>query len=438
MAWKIPQSVTQAALVVDLTTTDSVFVAANVLIAATADRTIFGTGSNHEVRIDGVVANGANQAIKIGDDATVDTNNFIHIRAGGQVEALQSHALVLHSFASRIVNEGSIHAGGIGIAHWGINGATTTTIDNSGTIDAGSYGFVRESADSTEKVVFNNSGLLKGGLFAYQGNPFGAATLAIDEITNTGTIIGTINLGAGDDLYDGRLGTVASSVLGDLGNDRLYAGSGNNSLYGQDGNDTLMGGAGADYLSGGTGTDRASYSSATAGVIVSLANTAINTGDALGDTYNSIENLSGSNFNDSLYGNSAANAINGGAGNDVIKGYAGNDTLTGGSGSDTFNFNTALNAATNVDTITDFNVAADTIQLDDAIFTVLAVGTLAAAGFAANGTGLAGDSSDRIIYETDTGKLFYDRDGSGVSFDGIQFATVSTGLSLTNADFVVI
>ena len=173
-------------------------------------------------------------------------------------------------------------------------------------------------------------------------------------------------------------------------------------------------------------------------MIVSLSNTAINTGDAQGDTFNSIENLTGSNFNDSVYGNSAANAINGGAGNDVIKGYAGNDTLTGGSGSDTFNFNTALNAATNVDTITDFNVAADTIQLDDAIFTVLAVGTLAAAAFAANGTGLAGDSSDRIIYETDTGKLFYDRDGSGVSFDGIQFAKVSTGLSLTNADFMVI
>jgi serralysin len=48
-----------------------------------------------------------------------------------------------------------------------------------------------------------------------------------------------------------------------------------------------------------------------------------------------------------------------------LNGLAGNDTLTGGAGNDTFFFNTAL-GATNVDTIADFSVPADTIQLENA------------------------------------------------------------------------
>ncbi len=100
-------------------------------------------------------------------------------------------------------------------------------------------------------------------------------------------------------------------------------------------------------------------------------------------------------------------------------------------------FNTALNAATNVDTIADYNVAADTIRLDDAIFTTLALGTLAASAFVANASGAATTAAHRIIYETDTGILRYDADGSTGSA-GIQFATLAAGLALTNADFLVV
>jgi hypothetical protein len=101
-------------------------------------------------------------------------------------------------------------------------------------------------------------------------------------------------------------------------------------------------------------------------------------------------------------------------------------------------FNSALSSSTNVDTITDFNFAADTIQLDNAIFTALTtVGILSSAGFHANSTGLAGDSTDRIIYELDTGELYYDANGSA-SGGGILFAKVGIGLGITNADFVVI
>ena len=72
----------------------------------------------------------------------------------------------------------------------------------------------------------------------------------------------------------------------------------------------------------------------------------------------SIENLKGSNYNDTLAGSAAANAIDGFAGNDVINGLAGNDTLTGGMGSDTFVFN----AGWGQDTVTDFTRSADMLD----------------------------------------------------------------------------
>lgn len=238
---------------------------------------------------------------------------------------------------------------------------------------------------------------------------------------------------------DGLNGNMSANVIrGRDGDDGLKGYDGIDSLYGDDGDDILIGGEDADALFGGAGSDTASYKGAAAGVVASLSNPAINTGDALGDTYSSIENLTGSDFDDFVYGNSSANAIYGGAGDDIIKGYAGNDSLTGASGDDNFYFNTALNAATNMDLIIDFNVADDVISLDNAIFTAIGpLGTLAAAAFKANTTGLATDSSDRIIYETDTGELFYDADGNGGGAS-IQFARLAASLALTNGDFVVV
>ncbi|MFI0844015.1 calcium-binding protein [Mesorhizobium sp. IMUNJ 23232] len=137
-----------------------------------------------------------------------------------------------------------------------------------------------------------------------------------------------------------------------------------------------------------------------------------------------------------LTGNEFAQEIVGNAGMNFIDGKGGSDTLRGGSGKDFFVFSTALGTA-NVDTIVDYSVAADTIQLVDAVFSALPAGPLAAAAFRANTTGLATDASDRIIYETDTGKLFYDPDGTGAA-TRIHFATLSGGLALTHQDFQVV
>jgi len=163
------------------------------------------------------------------------------------------------------------------------------------------------------------------------------------------------------------------------------------------------------------------------------------------DTLLGIENLTSGTGNDRLTGNASANSLSSGAGNDILVGNGGNDTLSGGAGNDrlfggtgadAFIFNTTLGGGNN-DTIVDFSVIDDTIQLENAIFTGLANGVLAAAAFVANATGLAADASDRIIYNTVSGNLFFDADGIGAGAR-VQFASLTPGIALTNADFLVI
>ena len=92
----------------------------------------------------------------------------------------------------------------------------------------------------------------------------------------------------------------------------------------------LNGGAGNDILVGGNGVDTASYVDAASAVTVSLAIAAAqNTGGAGTDTLIAIENLTGSNFNDTLTGDAIANMLDGGAGNDILIGAAGDDSLIG-------------------------------------------------------------------------------------------------------------
>ncbi|HTV70704.1 MAG TPA: calcium-binding protein [Rhizobiaceae bacterium] len=133
------------------------------------------------------------------------------------------------------------------------------------------------------------------------------------------------------------------------------------------GNDTIEVGRylGAIAINGGTQIDTVTYLQATAGVGVNLINPASNGGAAVGHTYVSIENVSGSTRNDLLTGNNAANILNGragndtlmgGLGNDVLIGDAGRDTMTGQAGSDIFRFlNKTHSFGANTDTITDFD-----------------------------------------------------------------------------------
>ena len=211
-------------------------------------------------------------------------------------------------------------------------------------------------------------------------------------------------------------------LLGGGGKDWLSGGTGNDSLFGGDGNDSLSGELGNDLYSGGAGVDRAILYN-DGGVVVNLAlTTAQNTRDGM-DTFIDVEDILSGDGSDQLIGNARANVLDGSAGNDTLNGAAGNDALFGGLGNDTFVFNTTLGAG-NIDTIGDFNLGNDSIRLKAAIFAGLSVGALPGAAFRANMTGLAADDTDRIIYEKDTGKLYFDADGDGAGAR-VQFAELT-------------
>ena len=218
-------------------------------------------------------------------------------------------------------------------------------------------------------------------------------------------------------------------IYGDTGNDRLYGEAGNDRLYGGGGNDSVRGGGGRDTAYGGTGNDTIYGESGN--------DRLYGEGDAdwlYGGSGN--DYLSGGSGNDRLFGQSGADTLTGGSGNDTLNGGSGSDRMTGGSGLDVFVFNTTL-GSTNIDRITDFNPVDDTIHLDDSVFSGLSLGALSASAFVANTSGQATSASHRIIYETDTGNLYYDSNGSAAG-GRVQFATLAPGLALTAADFFVI
>ncbi|WP_111546049.1 beta strand repeat-containing protein [Mesorhizobium kowhaii] len=279
--------------------------------------------------------------------------------------------------------------------------------------------------------------------------------IAEDTIRNIENVTG----GSGGDTLTGDSlaniligGGGIDTISGGDGNDTLIGGDGNDIINGNSGDDRLIGGRGNDTMNGNSGADTVDYSTdvssgAAHGIVVNLwaggsqlgvaADTAT---DSFGntDTVTNIRNVTGTQFADQIFGGGHDNILTAGAGNDILDGHLGNDTLIGGTGSDNFVFHTALDALTNVDHITDFSVVEDTIQVDNAIFTALGGnGTLTADQFVKNTTGLAGDGTDHIIYETDTGWLTYDSNGSAAG-GSTHFATLAANLAMTNADFVVV
>src|SRR5262249_51246154 len=117
-------------------------------------------------------------------------------------------------------------------------------------------------------------------------------------------------------------------------------------------------------------------------------------------------------------------------------GGVGHDKMTGGAGNDKFVFNASAVAA-NSDTITDFTHDSDKIQLDNAIFTALGAHANALAGAKFFIGAAAHDSNDRIIYDSATGKLFYDSDGTG-SHEQALIVTLGAHPALSANDITVI
>ncbi|MBP1857871.1 beta strand repeat-containing protein [Rhizobium herbae] len=232
-----------------------------------------------------------------------------------------------------------------------------------------------------------------------------AATYAIDLTGNS--FAQTIRGNAGDNiLNDGGAGAA----------DTLIGGDGNDSYLIYNAGDTIV------ELTG-EGNDRVS-----ARVDFVLADDAsieyLNTTSLLAT--HAID-LTGNNLSQLVRGNAGTNTLDGGDGDDLLYGMGGQDS---------FRFSTTLSAG-NIDRIGDFNVADDRIELDHTIFTGLSIGALSVSAF--KDTAVAEkDANDRIIYNSDTGALLYDADGSGTAFGNVRFATLIGDPTLTAADFFVV
>jgi uncharacterized protein len=254
----------------------------------------------------------------------------------------------------------------------------------------------------------------------------GADTLNGGNGMDTATYEGTsatifINLFTGGGFNNSAQGDTLvgiENVTGGYGNDYIIGDDGNNVLDGGAGDDVLVGGLGADTLLGGSGNDTASYADNQGAVTVNLL-TGIGSGAAAqGDTYSGVENVVGTAYRDTIIGDDGAN---------ILDGAGGNDVLTGGAGADVFRFG----ANGGFDRITDFLSGTDRISLSTTEFAHSATFDLVQGA----GAQVATTTNSTFLYDSVTGVLSYDADGTGAGA-AVDIANLGSGQSLTPADFI--
>ena len=256
-----------------------------------------------------------------------DTLSYVTSLAGVQVDLLAGGGLLGDAEGDRFVGFENLTGGGgrdrlfgtadANVLMGGGDGDILRGRGGADTLNGGGAYDTADYSDSTARVVIN---LLAGT--GSGGDAQGDTLVSIEDIN--GSSFGDVLVG------DGEL----------------------NYLFGLDGNDYLLGGAGADGLVGGAGIDTMSYATSAAGVEVDLSTGQASFGDAEGDLFSDIENVTGSAQsdtlsgsgddnrlsglagNDSLFGAGGRDVLDGGAGDDVLQGGLGNDSLNGGTGSD--------------------------------------------------------------------------------------------------------
>ena len=262
-----------------------------------------------------------------------------------------------------------------------IGGAGADTLNGQNGTDTASYEDSR-AAITLSFLTGGTGGDAAGDTFVSVENVIGSRY--DDDITGdqgANELIG----GSGADTLNGGDGN--DTLGGGNGEDTLMGGDGDDTLQGGDGNDTLAGGTGADHHDGGAGQDYIDFRDIDGGGIGINMIAGNAWGNATGDTYENIENVWGSLYNDKIIGTNDRNILSGGGGHDTVEGRGGNDhiyggwghdvldggngndflngghyndTYTGGAGADTFMFREGA------DVVTDFDTAeGDRVWFDD-------------------------------------------------------------------------
>jgi Ca2+-binding RTX toxin-like protein len=266
------------------------------LIQGSTSNDVFISGAGAD-KFDGNT--GADTLSYEGSDAAVDVNLTTGAASGGyaQGDVITNFERVVGSAFGdtlRSNTTGQTLAGGAGDDVYYISGATVTVEEAvGGGIDTvmTTGGASLSSMTNVENLIFIGTGNFNG---------FG----------NAGD--NTITTGDGNDNLNGRDGD--DILNAGAGNDELLGEAGDDILNGGDGDDSLYGGAGADQLNGGAGTDTARYQTA---VTINML-TGVHTGDAEGDTFNSIEVIQGSSLADVFVAGVGADGFAGGGGVDIL------------------------------------------------------------------------------------------------------------------------
>lgn len=181
--------------------------------------------------------------------------------------------------------------------------------------------------------------------------------------------------GWGDDKIEGNSGDDALSggsgndrLYGSAGNDWLFGGKGNDAVYGGSGDDVVVASSGQDVYSGGAGHDELDFSLIAGRLDIDLGKHTAKAGSGkaiVTDFVSGFEIIIGTNGADKFMGDRNSTHLIGGSGDDWFRGKLGSDTLTGGDGRDTYAFLKKDTAGGATDTVTDFEIGTDRLDLRD-------------------------------------------------------------------------
>lgn len=366
--------------------------------------------------------------VSIDSQLQEELNNW-HIRIGnGTVTAVAGDKYVFGQSSNDVLDssssDGALIIGGAGNDHLiGGSGADTYQFNRGDGQDViTDYDML--SIGKVDKIVFG-AGIAQSDLFLSRASDSSLVIKINDPANALAANQITVANWFGDSRYrielvqfaDGSSLTAAQLTAMDK---VIYGTNGNDTLTGGIGNDTVDGGLGNDNMSGGAGNDTYIVDST-----LDVISENLNEGSDLvlsSVSYtlaSNAENLTLTGETDIIgTGNALSNILIGNANDNVLNGAAGNDTLTGSEGVDHFVFNTTLGAS-NIDTLTDFVSGTDKIELSRTVFTIF------------NGLALGSSLADaelgnHLLYDSSSGALSYDGDGSAGAGVSVQIAWVGT------------